>query len=167
MSDDNVLRDKLRELVRQLPIIDENILAVAAEQPLWFLQAARFRVTMMRRHAAADAALEQFYVERGLKMREKYSENKVTESFIKSHVMGSEKYRVLKDDVKDAEASEEFSKLLLEAYRMRRDAIKIIAEADHAETGRAGVELARSRADKQLRKETRRLLKHQERQEGE
>jgi hypothetical protein len=125
----------LKEVISRLPIVDENILAEAARQPELFKDAARVRVTKMRKRLAAEAAADHYEAERNLRSRARRDEQgkKPTEGEIKERTACDPKMRRLRR-VKDAAfAMEELSKLLLEAYRMRRDSVRVLSEAYNIE----------------------------------
>ena len=145
-----------KELIRSLPLIDENILNEAANQPLLYVDAARYRVACMRETYRTRAEVEAFEATQGLKVRQSESEKR-TEKHIKSLVIKNPKYIELRDAAHDAEADEEFSKLLLKAFEMRKDAIRIISDAENREAGRMTAEVERAEKRRQLVREARRL----------
>jgi hypothetical protein len=131
---------KLSNILRALPVIDENVWAESARQPLLFKDAARYRVSKMRVRSAAKSEMEAFAAQYGLRLR---SRLKVTEGHIKAKVETHPKYRRLRAAYEEAEAREEFSKLVLEAYRQRRDAIQIIAKHEDIEGNKETAEIER------------------------
>ena len=122
-----------RELISKLAIVGEDILSEAAKQPLLFVDAAAYRVAAMRKRATAVAAIEQKRAHLVLRKRAEKDDlgKKVTEGEIKANVEASKIIASLRHDVDRAYETEEFAKLIIEAYRMRRDAIRIIAEAEN------------------------------------
>lgn len=151
--------DPTSELVEHLSVIDEDIRTEAVRQPALFIEAVRYRVSRMRKRAQANAEFEAFVSRRGLviRARSQGGKDRVTEGAIKARVQKHPKYRLLQSAVSDAEADEEFSKLLLEAYRMRRDAIKILADAQNYEAGRSVMDFERKDIVRKLSNEARRV----------
>jgi len=146
-----------KELIERLSIVDENVLAEAAKQPLLFIDAARYRVGKMRKRAQADAALDFNRSSLGLKIRKKPSEDRVTEGAIKSLIDIDPTTRSLRAALDEAEAEEELSKLILEAYRYRRDAIRILAEAHVYEGIKESSEVERAETRRKLSRKAREL----------
>jgi hypothetical protein len=147
------------ELIERLSILDENILKEAAEQPVLFLEAARYRVVVMRKRSEAVARKEYASSKLSLLIRAKVKAtgDRITEDTVKSKVFRNKQYRVIHERAERTYEEEEFSKLLLEAYRMRRDAIRIIADAGRAEGISETAELERISARAKLHKEARKL----------
>ena len=145
-------------LIGKLPLVDENILAEAAKQPILFIEAARYRVTAMRVRAKAVAELEARKSTLALRIRaKKTSARSITENAIKETVESQKSVIALRDRVEKAYALEEFSKLILEAYRQRRDAIRIIGETQIAEGIRGSHEVDRLEQSRKLRNRARDL----------
>ena len=156
------------DLIRKLAIISENNVIEAVNQPLLFIEAAKYRVDKMRSTKAAEGALEAFAAERAMRIRAKGTrtgEGRITDSYVKATLQKNPRYRELSAAIDDAEAKEEFSKLLLEAYRMRRDAIKIISDTNGFNAARGTAEIEREQAHKRLSNEARRLQSRRNRHE--
>ena len=158
------------QIIATLAIVDENILSEAARQAVVFIDAARYRVSKMKAVSEAKIALEQGEAETALRIRTKRAQagDKVTEAYIKQRVVMSPRCQELRTAVALAERQDELAKLILEAFRMRRDAIKIIAEAQGYEAAREEGIATREAQERKLRKEARRLTsQHKITQEGE
>jgi hypothetical protein len=117
-------------LIGALGVVDENIFAEAARMAEWFAKAARYRVDQMRRRSRAEIALEEWSATLNLRYRARAShlQERRTEAYFKARITLSPRYKRLLRTKDRADRREELSKLILEAYRMRRDGIKIIAE---------------------------------------
>jgi hypothetical protein len=149
---------KLSQLIKLLAVVDENIINEAIRQPLLFVDAARYRVSKMREVSRSIARLESFVSEFGLRVRAKGAgDQRLTEGFVKSKIQRSPTYKKLQSAVHDAERKQEFAKLLLEAYRMRRDAIRIIADEKNYESGKRGAEVERIQQHRRLENRAREL----------
>ena len=132
-----VNKSTAKSLVAKLAVIDEDIKREAAEQPQAFIAAARYRVDKMRNRAAAVAKYEEHRASLGLRMRARRDSGgkKPSEGNVKDAVESNSLTQKLHAEMQVAYAYEEFAKLLLEAYRQRRDGIRIIHEAQLAEGG--------------------------------
>jgi hypothetical protein len=134
-------------LIQSLALVDENILAEAARQPILFIDAARYRVGAMRRRAQAAAELDATRSRVALVLRARNNsgerEKKLTDAGVKDKVETQTAVRTLRAGMERAYEVEELSKLILEAYRMRRDAIRVIAETQIAEGMRGSKEVER------------------------
>jgi hypothetical protein len=150
-----------RQLIEKLPIVSEDVLAEAAVQPQLFMEAAQYRIEKMRGRSQASAELEQNRSRIALKVRAEKDPTgkKPTEGAVMARVELSATTKQFRQNHDDACAKEEFSKLILEAYRMRRDAIRILA--DHMLYNRTTneAELNHIEESRQLRSKARQLLK--------
>ena len=125
----------LHGLLDRLDFSVEGVVDASREQPMLFMQAASYRAQTMRDRIAAESALSLVRSEKGSKFRasrkeigDKVTEGQVTErlSLDKAVIQASER-------LSEALVGEEFAKLLLEGYRMRRDALKIAADVASTE----------------------------------
>jgi hypothetical protein len=131
-------------LISRLALVDENIMAEAAKQPILFIDAVRYRVSAMRARAQANAELDYRRSRIALTIRARKDaagEKKFTEAALKEKVESQTVIRELRAKMERSYESEELAKLILEAYRMRRDAIRVIAESQIAEGMRGGKEI--------------------------
>ena len=134
-------------LIKKLALISENIMGEAARQPALFIDAARYRVSKMRRRSQAVAELEVMRSKLALTIRAKKSASGsklLREGAVKEKITAHSVIQRLTAEMERAYEAEEFSKLILEAYRMRRDAIRVIAEGEIAEGIRGTRELERA-----------------------
>lgn len=130
-------------LIQRLALVDENILGEAARQPVLFIDAVRYRVAAMRRRAQAITEFDYQRSRVALAIRAKRNAEgeKITETALKERVEKHSVVRGLRNQVDRAYEAEEFAKLIIEAYRMRRDAIRVIAESQIAEGMRESKEI--------------------------
>ncbi len=117
-----------KRLIAALAVLDENILAEAARMAKLFGKAAEYRVDKMRIRMQADAALEICDAKLTLMYRARGSGKGKTEAYFKARTTLHPRHRRLATAKETALQREELAKLILDAYRMRRDAIKIIAD---------------------------------------
>ncbi len=155
-----------KQLIQKLPLISENILVEAAQQPSLFVEAAEYRVSIMRLRSQALTEYENWCSKLALHYRKsKTKGERVTEGAIKDHVRINRNTRVLDIKLQRAFAHEEFSKLLLEAFRMRRDAIRVIAEAYNIEGIRGSAQVEKIEAHRKLVKKAQDLESRRQRVE--
>lgn len=148
----------VKELIEAVPIVSENVLVEAAAQPLLFIDAARFRVQKMRNRSQAMARYDSWCSKLGLHIRRaKTGDKRVTEGEVKDRIQIHQTTRAYDEALQKAFAEEEFSKLLLEALRMRRDALRVIAEAQLAEGTKEAAEIDRIAERRKLHKRAREL----------
>jgi hypothetical protein len=154
-----------RILVADLPIVDENILAEAALQPQKFIRAARYRVHRLRIRNQAYAELEARRLMLAMRARAKAAEigDKLTEAGVKEIVESAQSVRRLKRNLDRATEMEELAKHLLEAHRQRRDAIRVIGEAQNIEAIRGTKEIEKLEANRKIRNKVIELQKRRQR----
>lgn len=126
----NVLR-----LLRDLDFSDEEIVDASKQQPKLFVEAVRFRVQMMRKRFEVESALSLARSQKAAKIRAKLKGRgeRVTEGQVTERLGFDPDIVALETDVASAAQAEEYAKLLLEAFRMRRDALKVMADVIGAE----------------------------------
>lgn len=134
-----------KDLIAKIPIVAENYIAAASDQPVLFMEAARYRVAAMRQVAQATANVESAESHLALKIRNRRDEDgkKPTEGAVKDALNGSPRIKEARAARDKAYAVEELAKLILEGYRHRRDALRIIADAQHFEGMKESYELDR------------------------
>lgn len=126
----------LDNLIKQLDFAEENLIQANREQPSLFLEASRYRVKRMRVRIQSESEYEMKQSEasiflRGLK--KKAEKGVMTEGYIRDKVRIRPDVVTAREKFDKAQAHEEWSKLLLEAYRQRGSAIKTLAEILGAE----------------------------------
>ena len=112
-----------------LEFLPEDILNAAAEQPRLFMDAVEYRVQRMDRRIQAEAAMKHMQAERSLEIREEQaaSADRITENKITAMLATDVDLQQTVQAFNQEERGEEYAKLLLEAYRMRRDCLRIIS----------------------------------------
>jgi hypothetical protein len=121
----------LGELIDKLDFSEENIIRANREQPSLFLEASRYRVKKLRSRIQAESKYEMQQSKSSLFLRslkKKGERGAITEGYIKDKVRVRPKVVVARKKFDNAQAHEEWAKLLLEAYRQRGSAIKTLAE---------------------------------------
>ena len=125
----------LSELIEVLDIADGDVLEAARKQPKLFLAAVNYRIQQMRKSNQQKSALEVYRSQLATKFRaaRKEAGDRVTEGQVQERLLRDKQYLAMQREVDVAEEREEWAKLLLDAYRMRRDALKIMADQMGAE----------------------------------
>ena len=142
------------ELIEMLQIVDENIIGEALEQPRKFVDAARYRVARMRIRSQAEAQADVLAAEVAIVIR---GREKVSEAALKEKVTVNKKVIAARANAEKMKAAEKFADLLIDAFKQRRDAIRITAEAQIYEGMKDTRELDRLEERQNLRKAARRL----------
>ncbi len=132
-----ILRKKVNliRLLRLLDFSDEEVVDASKQQPKLFVEAVRFRVQKMRHRTQLESQLSLAKSQKSSKFRAKAKERgeRVTEGQVSERMNTDPEIISLSAQVSAAEEEEEYSKLLLEAFRMRRDALKVVADVIGAE----------------------------------
>lgn len=125
---------ELEDLLARLYFPEEEIQQAVLEQAKLFLAAADYRVKKMKSRQDAAYALDRLRAGYSLQVRKKFAaanvggKRNVTEGQIKDTLERVEAINSAQEALGSAEALEEWSKLVLEAYRQRRDVLKILAQ---------------------------------------
>lgn len=136
MDFDKVLALKvdLQAILDGLNFEELAIAEAALSQPRLFVACANYRIKLLRERKSAEASLKSLTTRQSLRLRSKYKSmgEKLTEAELKNLLNRNEFVRAAEAALVDLETEEEYSKLLLEAYRMRKDALQVIAQAQRA-----------------------------------
>lgn len=151
------MRD-VNSIIESVAIVAENVNTEAIRQPMLFIEAAQYRVATMRVRARAKAELEVFEAEFSFKVRKAgQGGERITEGHVKARLVRHPKRQRLQAVLDRAEEQEELGRLILEAYRHRRDALKIIAEGQIAEGIKESSEIEKAEQHRRLSLEARKL----------
>jgi len=153
----------IRQLIKKLEFSDEDVARATMEQAKLFLEASRYRVLCMRKRLRAVATYELLCSQEALKLRrakralvDKKDKSQLTEKSISDRISVLSTVVQARRELDIETVYEEWSKLLVDAYKQRRDACRILAEIMGAEAS-AELRVARSEAAvrglKHLRKE--------------
>lgn len=129
----------LKELISKLDFTEEEVEHAAMEQPKLFLRASRFRVQKMRDRVEAELAYENLLAKLSSKYQERKDEKgkrELTEGAVKAKVQLKPEIQKLRHRMELAFVHEKASELIVEAYRSREKAIKVIIDARWAEGGK-------------------------------
>jgi len=123
-------------LIKNLEFAEEEVASAATSQAKFFIEASRYSVSKMRELMRADAALTEARAECAIEIRNQGVQpngKPVTDSYIAEQIDLNPDVAKAKAEADMARAANEFARLLLEAYRMRSSAIKVLAEILGAE----------------------------------
>jgi hypothetical protein len=131
-------------LIKKLTVEPETTLLAASEQAQLFESVARYHVAKLRAFRRAKARLEEGRASLSLQFRSnaRSTGEKLTEANLDAMVTSCKEVRDLTEELNDAEAGSEYSKLLAEAYRMRDNTIGVIGRM--AASGLASQAVARA-----------------------
>jgi len=118
------------ELLDSIAFTSENVVAAAEEQPWLFARAIEYRMECMRNRGTAKLAYESTRATQELKYRNeaKARGDKLTEGNIDALILLDKTVTAAFKLFTTAEEFEEYSKLILEAMRMRRDCLRIVGD---------------------------------------
>jgi hypothetical protein len=130
----------ISELLTQIDFSTDNVVAAAAGNPRLFVRAVDFRVQAMRKRSAVKMAWEKAQAEADLDIRAnaRQSGEKITERYIEEQVLLDPTVSRLAKAFSQADELEEYSKLIVEAFRMRRDCLRIVGDLAREELSLAG-----------------------------
>ena len=133
----NVLTGDLTidEILEEIDFEDEEVEHAARTLPKCFLEAARYRIRILRKRQGLEQTLDASRVDAAMAARQTASETstKITEVGIKEVVESNEGVRGNVAAVKNAQQLEEFAKLVVECFRMKKSAVQVVASLAGAE----------------------------------
>lgn len=120
----------MRELISKLAFTPDNVIGAASEQAVLFHKAVELRLVALHNYLYAKSNLATVRAATGLAFRAQAREadERITEGFLEAKVLMDPSVAVAQTALQEAEVKDESAKLLLEAYRMRRDSFKVIGE---------------------------------------
>lgn len=123
------------QILAAIDFEDDEVEEAARTLPKLFLEAARYRVRVMRKRAQADSSLEATKVDTATAFRTAAAKNeeRITETRVAEAVSQSQDVRRALSLVRDCQQHEEFAKLLLECFRLKKAAIQVVAELQGSE----------------------------------
>jgi hypothetical protein len=127
--------DELIQLIEGLSLDADTVLEDASKLPTLFLKAADYRVQKMRQAVQAEMKLDTIRAEAEIEIRNSAVEagEKITEGHIKSHLILNPDVVQATEKSNEAEAQQEYGKLMLEAYRVKRDCLRAVSDLTAAE----------------------------------
>jgi len=123
-------KSSIANVLNRLEFSPDDCVRAAAENPLLFRDVIDYRIDKMRDRNAAKMQMEKIKAEIELAIRADARANgdKVTEGTIDAKLLVDPKVDKAIKLFNAAEEADEYSRLLLEAIRLRRDALKVIGD---------------------------------------
>lgn len=117
-------------LLKALDFSPENIVQSASEQPRLFMQAAEYRMEKYRARITAKMHRDAVSAAMSLGMREdaRTAGTRITEGQLDAMLLTNIQISRVEREYAEADAEQEYAWLLIEAYRQRRDCLKIVAD---------------------------------------
>jgi hypothetical protein len=119
----------------------ENAVEAAAILPRLFVRAINFRLECLTEKSEAKLKAKRINAEVELDIRNeaRVADEKITENHIKSKLVLDETVSKAERELERAETFDEYSKLVVEAFRIQRDALQVIKGliSDEIRQGRA------------------------------
>ena len=117
-------------LLNRIDFSPDNVVEAATMNSVLFVEAIEYRLRCLEDKTRHEMEAKRICAERELAIRKEASErgDKVTEGTIKAMILVDQDAIEATSRYQDAEVYEEYSKLVVEAFRMRRDCLRIVAE---------------------------------------
>jgi len=121
---------EIQSLLTKIDFSPENVVSAAAENPILFVQAIQFRLSCLQKYNVAKMNWERTRADAELRLRQNARESgeKITEKNIEALLLQDEDVIASRIEFARADEMDEYSKLVVEAFRMRRDCLKIVGE---------------------------------------
>lgn len=128
-------KSPLTRLLERVEFQPENVVAAAAENSVLFLEAINYRLDCMRRRSAAKLYYERerARLDTSIRANARADGDRVTEKQIESTILLDVDLERANRSFQDAEEEDEYSKLIVEVFRMRRDCLRIVEGATRDE----------------------------------
>lgn len=116
------------DILRRLDFSSEDVVQAAAENTRLFRQAVDYRMEQVKHRNMAKMQLEEAEAAAELLLRADARDTgeKITENHIKAHLLVNPKLHDFREARNHADEQEEYSKLLIDMVKMRRDCLQII-----------------------------------------
>lgn len=123
-------RRTIAVLLGQVDFDPEHVIEAAVMNSVLFVEAIEYRREAIERRALAKIAMERAQAETSLRIRQEAREAgvKTTEDSVASTVLLDPAVTEVQKKFAHAEATDEYLKLVVEAFRMRRDCLQIIKD---------------------------------------
>jgi hypothetical protein len=122
--------DDIQRLLAQIDFSADNVVNAAAANPTLFVRAIEYRLQCLQRRNAAKLAWECAQADAELKLRQNARENgeKITERNIEALLLQDDRVTAVGIAYTNTDEMDEYSKLVVEAFRMRRDCLRIVGD---------------------------------------
>ena len=122
----------VRRLIDKIEFSESSLMEAAFNQPKLFWESGRLRVQQMQKRAMLETKIDLERSLSGLKIRGKTDskgKKKYSEGGVKERIILSSTVKELTKLLDKAQLEEELGKNLVDAYRMRRDVLRIVIDA--------------------------------------
>ena len=128
----NLSIDQILELI---DFEDEEVEHAARTLPKLFLEAARYRIRVLRKRQDMEQKLDAAKVDAAIYARTEAADSgtKITEGMVKEAVDSNDEVRAQSAAVAKYRSLEEFAKLVVECFRYKKSAIQVVASLAGAE----------------------------------
>ena len=122
-------RHTIAALLGEIDFSPDNVVTAASVNSVLFIEAAQHRYETLSKKTAAKMLMEQITAGKDLDLRKEARANgdKTTENQIKAALTLDPDVSAATEKFNKAEEMDEYMKLVVEAFRMRRDCLQIVA----------------------------------------
>lgn len=119
---------EVSHLLSNLDFTPEDVVMAAATTPRLFIRAGEYRIDRLRERNQAKMVMEQIEADRSLTLRKEAAAagEKLTEKNLEAQVTLDVEVVQAQQRYFAADEHDEYAKLVVEAFRMRRDCLEII-----------------------------------------
>lgn len=127
--------DVIGTLLEALELTEDRLVPAALDQPSLFAKAAKWRIDCMRSRMRLEGRLKSLKAEKSLAYRRAAEEagEKFTEGGITAKIDSDDEVAELAEQFREATVLEEYSDLMIQAFRARANAVRIIADLKQAD----------------------------------
>lgn len=159
--------EALKKLIEDLDFPEEELETAALHQAALFERASRFYIRAMRHTLQLKSALQEREARLSLAIRKVAQEEaaaagksrSASEAQISARVKSSKTIAEGYVKLHQAETDEEYLRLLLDAFKMRRDTIRVLAELRRSDMGESVVKAKEISASEAAQEVTEKLKK--------
>ncbi len=125
----------MAELLGKVDFEPENVVAAAATNSVLYVDAINYRLQCLTRKSEADMAAKRAYAEAEIVVRTtaKANDEKITEGHVKAILATDEVVTAAEKAREAADLFDEYSKLVVKVFEMRRDCLQIVSKWTHEE----------------------------------
>ena len=131
----------ITDLLGQIDFSPDDVVRAASVNSALFVEAIEFRRQCLSGRTAAKMTLDRVEADTKLRIRRdaKANGDKITEAYIEELSLTNVAVRESLEAFAKADELDEYSKLVVEAFRMRRDCLRIVGDLMRNEIGLQGV----------------------------
>jgi hypothetical protein len=134
-SQDGPVPVNVRTLLNKIDFSPDNVVEAASVNPGLYVRAIEYRLQCLTEKSRQDMNHKRLRAETELEIRRhaKANDEKITEDHIKAKLLLNKDVSAAGEQAQQAETMDEYSKLVVEAFRMRRDSLRIVADMSRQE----------------------------------